>query len=74
MANNDDQLDAWGQEYGDSVLILNDSQEEVWEQYRSDIYKPQFVVIDQELTVVYKGVGPEGVQPSETMVLELLGN
>ena len=72
MAQQPSDLITWGESYGNDVIILNDADNEVWEQYRSDMYKPQYIVIDRDLTVIFKGVGPDAVDAAESTVLELI--
>ena len=72
MADNLDQLSVWSDNFGGDVILLNDANDDVWNQYRSDQYKPQFIVFDRDLTIVDKGVGPEGIESSENAVLQLL--
>ena len=56
---------------GYKVLILDEAGI-VYDEYKMDDYRPQYIVIDQDMTIVYKDSTPSGKSPSEEQVLSLL--
>ena len=69
---NIDELQVWGQEYGGDVVLILDEAGFVYDEYKMDDYRPQYIVIDQDMTVVYKNSTPSGKSPAEQQVLSLL--
>ena len=62
----------WGDSYGNDVLILDDPTGQSWSQYTDGLGKPEFVVIDRDMTIIYKGGAQSGRVESESEVLQLL--
>jgi hypothetical protein len=67
-------LDAWGEEFRDAHLLLGDADRVVWDQYITALGKPQFFVIDRDMTIVNWGKGGDGSEAAEQAVLDLLEN
>ena len=44
----------------------------VYDEYKMDDYTPQYIVIDQDMTIIYKNSTPSGKSPAEQQVLSLL--
>ena len=57
---------------GGDTLILLDEGEQVYDLYRKDNGRPQYVVIDRDMTVVFKASTTEGRESSQEQVLQLL--
>jgi hypothetical protein len=51
---------------------LADLEERVWQLYKEGDTVPQYVVFDQDMSIRYKGEGPDGKRDSEQTVEELL--
>ena len=71
-SNSPNDVAEWGSSYGDDVIILDDPTGEAWGQYTAGLGKPEFVVIDRDMTIVYKGGAQSGSVASEAEVLQLL--
>lgn len=67
-----EELQEWNEEYLGDVLLLLDANRLVFEEYTLNHYRPQFIVIDQSMTIVYKGYLTDGKQEAENTVLSLL--
>lgn len=67
-----EELQEWDEEYLGDVLLLLDENSLVFEKYKINHYRPQFIVIDKDMTIVYKGYLPDGKQEAEEIVLSLL--
>jgi hypothetical protein len=44
----------------------------VWNQYKDGDNKPQYIVLDREMNVVFRGRGAQGHDEAEAAVLALL--
>ena len=53
------------------VLLLDDN-EEIYDLYRIDFARPQYIVIDRDMTITYKSSMPNTKYDAEQEVLELL--
>ena len=69
---NIEELQEWGQEYGGDVVLILDEAGVVYDEYKMDDSRPQYIVIDQDMTIVYKNSTPSGKSPAEQQVLSLL--
>ena len=61
-----------GTEYVDDVVLLLDAEQKVFDGYKKDQFHPKYVVIDRDMTIVYKSSLPDGKQPAELEMLRLL--
>ena len=67
-----EELQQWNEEYLGDVLLLLDENSLVFEEYKLNHYRPQFIVIDRDMSIVYKGYLTDGKQQAEDTVLSLL--
>ena len=67
-----EELQAWNEEYLGDVQLLLDDNKLVFEEYKISHYRPQFIVIDRDMNIVYKGDLSDGKQEAEDTVLSLL--
>ena len=44
----------------------------VWNQYKDTDNKPQYIVFDREMNIVYRGRGVKGHSESEAVIVDLL--
>ena len=65
-------LSTWAEEIGGDTVILLDEGEQIYNLYKKDNARPQYIVIDRDMTVVYKASMPDGRYTSQDVVLELL--
>jgi len=65
-------LITWSENYGGDVILLRDLNEEVYDAYKKDHLRPQYIVIDREMTIIYKASLGNGKDLAEEQVLELL--
>lgn len=47
------QLAAWVEEFSSTHPVLGDFDSEVYEQYRMDEFRPQYVLFDRDMTVLH---------------------
>ena len=64
----------WGETHCSDVILLADVENTVYDDYKIDNFRPQYVVIDQEMNVVFKSSMPSGKSEASALVLELLNN
>ena len=67
-----EELQEWEGEYLGDVLLLLDENSLVFEEYKLNHYRPQFIVIDTDMSIAYKGALTDGKQEAEDTVLSLL--
>ena len=67
-----DELDVWAQEFGGDVVLVLDEAGFVYDEYKLDDTRPQYIVIDRDMTIIYKNSTPSGKSPAEQQVLSLL--
>ena len=65
-------MDAWARDIGGDTIILQDDHEDVYDLYRVDDFRPQYIVLDRDMTIVYKGSRPNSKEEAEDEVLSLL--
>ena len=65
-------LDLWANEFGTSHVLVADQDKSVWKAYVEGGGRPQYVVFDRDLTIVFKGKGSQGHADAEDAALELL--
>ena len=51
---------------------MGDQEKSLWDAYVEGGARPQYVVFDREMTIVFKGKGTSGHDQAEEAVLELL--
>ena len=64
----------WGEEYCSDVVLLEDEGNIVYDQYKIDNFRPQYIVIDRDMNVVFKSSMPSGKSEASAVVLDLLNN
>ena len=52
--------------------MLGDKDKSLWDAYVEGGGRPQYVVFDRDLTIVFKGKGSSGHSKAEEKVLELI--
>jgi len=65
-------LNEWQNMFNMDTVLLADTEQDMWEQLRLNTGRPQYLVIDRELIIVYRDAGSGGEQRSKEQVLELL--
>ena len=60
--------------YGSDVVLLLDNTSSVYNTFKLDNSRPQYVVMDQGMNILLKGKGSNGKQQAEALILELLTN
>jgi peroxiredoxin len=65
-------LDTWADTFGATHTLLGDIDLVVWNQYKDGDNKPQYIVFDREMNIVYRGRGAQGHDEAEAAVLTLL--
>ncbi len=68
-----DELEYWSQNFGSDVVLLHDAEDLVYEDYKRDNARPQYIVIDQNMMIVFKGSMPNNMLVAEEVVRSLLG-
>jgi hypothetical protein len=63
----------WSTRFGDSHVVLADTDNAVWDQYRDSRIQPQYVVFDRDMTILYKGQTDVAKEEAEALILGLLG-
>ena len=69
-----EELLEWNEEYLGDVQLLLDERSQVFDEYKINHYRPQFLVLDRDMSIAYKGYLTEGKQQAEDTVLSLLEN
>ena len=62
----------WIEAFGSTHPVLCDSEATAWDVYGVGLGKPQYIVIDQDMNIVFRGMGPGDASEAEAEVLELL--
>ena len=65
-------LGLWASEFGTSHVLVADQDKSVWDAYVEAGGRPQYIVFDRDMTVVFKGKGSKGHADSKEAVLGLL--
>tara|TARA_Y100000589_G_C26622397_1_gene414688 strand:+ start:278 stop:520 length:243 start_codon:yes stop_codon:yes gene_type:complete len=65
-------LTLWANEFGTTHVLVADQDRSVWNQYVDGGGRPQYVVFDREMNIVFKGKSRAGKAEAEEAVLELL--
>ena len=68
-ANTSNQVSTWSEDFGSDTVLLHDDLQTVYFQYKEDGGRPQYVVIDRDMTIVLKTTNQND---AEFKVLELL--
>ena len=71
-ADSQDETALWVDELGLTFPVLYDADEIAWDAWRTGVGRPQYIVIDQDLTRVGEGQGRDGHEEMEALALELL--
>ena len=58
--------------FGSTYTLVGDPDKEVWDQYRDGAIKPQYIVFDRDMTVIFKDYGDFGHGRAEDEILDLL--
>ena len=69
MADSADDLVTWSQDYGGDVVLLLDEGQSVYFAYKEGGGRPQYIVIDRDMSIVLKTINKSS---AESKVLELL--
>lgn len=64
----------WIEAFGSTHPVLCDRDLAVWDEYGIGLGKPQYIVMDQEMNIAYRGMGPADHTTAEARVLDLLGS
>ena len=64
-------LTLWADQFGTTHVLVADQDRSVWTQYVDGGGRPQYVVFDREMNIVFKGKGRSGKTAAEEAVLEL---
>ena len=67
-----DDLIHWGENFGGDVTLLLDDNDDIYDLYRIDYARLQYIVIDRDMTIMYKSSMPNTKDDAEQEVLELL--
>ncbi len=67
-----DETADWAERYGLDFPVLFDGEDLGYDAYRDGSGFPQFVVVDRELTVQYRGRSTDGHDEAEAVIEELL--
>ena len=62
-------VQAWGDAYGDDHVILGDPRSDVWNQYSEPDGRPQYIVFDRDMNIVFKGQGSGQHKKAQDAVL-----
>ena len=62
----------WSENYGADTVLLKDEQEEIFNLYKHDSLRPQYILIDSDLTVLFKSSLPDAKAQAQRMILERL--
>ena len=65
-------LDLWAEEFGATHPLLSDIDREVWDQYAGPGGRPQYIVLDRDMTIMFKGAGISDHSAADAVVLDLL--
>ena len=65
-------LNLWRSDYAADVVLLLDNTSSVYNTFKMDNSRPQYVVMDRDMRIVFKGRGASGKQQAEEAVLEAL--
>jgi hypothetical protein len=65
-------LNEWAETFGATHTLLGDTDFAVFNQYKEGDIKPQYVVFDREMNIVYRGHSEKGHGQSKAAVLALL--
>ena len=62
----------WIEAVGSTHPVLCDSEETAWDLYGVGMGKPQYILLDREMNIVYRGMGPGDYDTAESRVIDLL--
>jgi hypothetical protein len=65
-------LNEWAKTFGTTHTLLGDADLTLFNQYQEGDTKPQYVVFDREMNIVYRGHSQIGHGQSKAAVLALL--
>ena len=67
-------LAIWEDNFESETLLLADTEYEVWNLYQEGGLRPQYVVIDRELIIRFKGIDKTGFENAISIIKELWSN
>ena len=67
-----EETNKWATMFETTHPVLNDSKKVVWNQYRQGSGKPQYILFDRDMTVLYKGTGNSGHAQVQELILAML--
>jgi hypothetical protein len=63
-----DGINEWIAEFGSTHTVLADTDRVVYDQYTISMYRPQYIVFDRDLTILFKDDGPGAGFAGESIV------
>ncbi len=68
-----EELIKWIAEFETTHPVLGDPKMGVFVQYKQGTGKPQYVLFDRDMTVLYKGTGAVDHAEAQELILDMLG-
>ena len=65
-------IQTWRTEYAPDVVLLLDNTSSVYNTFKLDNSRPQYVVMDQDMRILFKGRGTTGSQEAKEVILSIL--